>query len=69
MGAYTITTIELDFRVRGVRYRDIRNSLNEIKGLLGEGFATYRIGEYWLLVGNDRAFVFRNRNGHWEGML
>jgi hypothetical protein len=69
MSAYTITAIELDFRIRGIRYRDIRNSLKEITVLLGEGFATYHIGEYCLLIGDERAFVFRNRNGHWEGML
>ncbi|MDT4761833.1 hypothetical protein [Sphaerochaeta sp. PS] len=68
MGAYLMTVVELDFRVRGARQRKIRNTLATIHSIVGQGFREQPAGEYLLLIGEEKALVVRKRNGKWVGI-
>lgn len=68
MGSYLMTVVELDFKVRGARLRKIRNTLATIHSIVGQGFREQSVGEYLLLMGEEKALVVRKRNGRWVGI-
>lgn len=68
MSSYLITVIELDFKKRGVRQLNIRNTLATIHSIVGKDFNERQEGAHHLLIGKDKALVVRKRDGSWIGI-
>ena len=68
MSSYLITVLELDFKKRGVRQLNIRNTLATIHSIVGKDFNEQQVGNHHLLIGEDKALVVRKRDGRWIGI-